>query len=75
MKYNSLQVAIPGNWKEYIKDNLNFTNYHVYADSTVKINNNWKKLIELTTKEMYQHIISTKQQRAASVSKWQNETE
>jgi hypothetical protein len=74
MRYNSVIWAIPRDWKNLIKNDMNATNYHVFADYNVIIQEKEKKLIEITSKEAYWHLLNKIEHRATSEEKWENET-
>jgi hypothetical protein len=43
--------------------------YHIFKDCTIYIGNEYKRLDELTTKELYWHLLSHKGQRPTSERK------
>jgi hypothetical protein len=71
---NSVTSAIPHDWKKMIKDDTNSTNYFVFADFNILVNDTYKKLIEVKTNEVYQHLITKIAKRATSEAKWEEET-
>ena len=72
--YNGISCAIPKDWKRILKDDINANNYHVFADYNVTIDGKEKKMCELTSKDVYWHLIKKIEQRATSESKWELET-
>jgi exonuclease III len=72
MDYNSLMSAIPKSWKKKIRDNPNVNDYPIFLDATVLINKTVKKLIELTSIEVYKHLITLKAQRPTSEERWES---
>jgi hypothetical protein len=74
MLYNSVVCSIPREWKLLIKNDTNATNYHIFADYNVTIQDTEKKLIEITSKQVYWHLVKKIEQRATSEEKWEKET-
>jgi hypothetical protein len=73
MLYNSLVSSIPKDWKTKIKQDHNILNYYVFEDHKISLNNVEKKVIEITTKELYWSLISTISQRPTSEKTWEQE--
>ena len=71
MKYNSLISAIPKQWRQKIKEDSNINNYVIYLDGKVMLNDIPKKLIELTSVEIYKHLIKQKARRPTSEETWE----
>jgi hypothetical protein len=74
MCYNSLISAIPHKWKKMIKDDTNVNNYYVFADYKVTIDGNERKLVEITSKQVYTSLVDKIFKRATSEEKWEEET-
>jgi hypothetical protein len=72
--YNGICSAIPSEWKKLIRNYVNATNYHVYADYNVTIEDVEKTLIEITSKVVYWHLVKQIEQRATSETKWEDES-
>jgi hypothetical protein len=53
MTFNSMISAIPQKWKILMKEDPNVKNYFVFADYRVLLDGEDKKLIEISTKEVY----------------------
>jgi hypothetical protein len=71
MQYESLQHAIPKKWKHKLNENAKLNlNYYVFKDCTLTIDNMTRKLIELSTKQIYWHLVSTLCHRPTSETKW-----
>jgi hypothetical protein len=71
MLYNGLMSAIPQNWKNIIKIDPNVKQYVIFKDYYVKIKDKRKKVEEISTKELYWHLIEKCAQRPTSETKWQ----
>jgi hypothetical protein len=74
LTYNSITSAIPQKWKSLMKEDTNVNNYFVFADHRVILNGEDKKLIEISTKDVYNHLIKKIVKRATSENKWEEET-
>ena len=72
--HNGIINTIPQKWKDIIKEDKNINNYVVFKDFFVMINNQRKKLEEITTKDLYWHLVQSKCKRPTSENKWQEET-
>jgi hypothetical protein len=65
--------SIPQKWKSLMKEDSNVNNYYVFADYRVILDGKEKKLIEITTKEVYNHLLKKLVKRATSENKWEDE--
>jgi hypothetical protein len=74
MTFNSMTSAIPQKWKSLLKEDANVNNYFVFADYRVIVDGENRKLIEISTKEVYSHLMKKKFKRATSENKWEEET-
>jgi hypothetical protein len=71
MTLNSIISAIPTKWKKLINSDNNIKNYKVFLDCKVDINEQSRKLIEITTKDVYDELINRKATRPTTENTWQ----
>jgi hypothetical protein len=71
MTLNSIISAIPTKWKKLINSDNNIMNYKVFLDCKVDINEQSRKLIEVTTKDLYNELINRKAMRPTTENTWQ----
>ena len=57
LMYNSLITSIPSKWKKMLEEDANVLNYYVFED-LINIKNVNRKLIEITTKDLYWHFFN-----------------
>ena len=69
MTLNSIISAIPTKWKKLINSDNNIRNYKVFLDCKVDINEQSRKLIEITTKDVYDELINRKATRPTTKSR------
>ena len=74
LSHNSVLSAIPKEWKKIIKEDGNVNNYVIFNDYFVMIEDVRKKLQELTTKEVYWHLLKKICKRPTSENSWEEET-
>jgi hypothetical protein len=72
--FNGILTAIPKEWKKMIKEDVNVNNYVIFNDYFVMIQDVRKKLKELTTKEVYWHLLNKICKRPTSEVSWEEET-
>ena len=71
MDYNSIISAIPKKWIKMLENDKNSPHYLVFKECTVYINKQRKKLEEVSTKDIYLHLIEQIAKRPTSENKWQ----
>jgi hypothetical protein len=71
LQYESLTSAIPSKWKRIIKENKGLAVFDL-NDTTcyIKIGKCYKSLKEISTKEIYWHLVETISKRPTSENKW-----
>ena len=76
LKYNSLVTAIPANWKKELKKNCNLEKIEKAKQNNtepeIKSNGKMIKLTKLTTKNIYETLISKKIEEGTAIEKWIN---
>ena len=73
MLYNSVISAIPRTWKNLIGQDSNVLNYYVFEDHKISLDIAEKKVVEISTKELYWSLISTIAERPTSENTWEVE--
>ena len=72
LQYESLVHAIPAKWKKILRENGQKNNsYDNYYYCAIFINQGFKKLSGLKTKDIYWHLASKISQRPTSETTWQ----
>jgi hypothetical protein len=71
LEYQSLMSAIPINWKQNVKKNGNLNkNYYVFRECKIRIGKMSKNIVEVTTRDLYWHLIQKISLRPTSEAKW-----
>jgi hypothetical protein len=74
-EYESLNQAIPQKWKEIIEDDKHSKNMIINKEYKIKINNIYKQLAEIETKDIYWELLTKVAERPTSDQSWNNHSD
>jgi hypothetical protein len=75
LEYESLMHSLPKTWKQQIENDTGSKNMIMYKECKIKINSIFKKLPEISTKDIYWELITQIAERPTSEATWQKHTE
>ena len=70
LRYDSLISAIPNEWKRMLSEDKNLnSNYLVFRDTNIIIDNRKRRITDINTRELYWHILKSSRERPTSENK------
>jgi hypothetical protein len=75
LEYQSLIAALPVSWKIMLKNSNNNLGYYIFYDCKIYLKEQGKNIDEISTKDIYWHLISQIAQRPTSERKWREKAQ
>ena len=71
LQYQSVKAAIPNKWKQIIKENRGLVCFDTnLTNCAIKMGKTYQNLSEISTKQVYWHLVEKFSQRPTSEIKW-----
>jgi exonuclease III len=70
LEHNSIMHSIPKEWKKQIKQNKGIAGTQIAENASIKIDQTYYDIEEVTTKQIYTHVIENKCKSPTSKKRW-----